>query len=64
MTDFAKHVGLRLTITKRDSKVRTAKKLAKAIVSSPEQIKKDFLSMLNEKLDDQTKGWFDIIRSK
>jgi len=64
MMNFAEHLGLRVVVNNKDSKVRTAKKLAEAIVSSPEQIKKNFLSLLNEKLDDQTKGWFDIIRSK
>ena len=61
---FAKYIGLKITFNKKDSKTRAARKLAKAIASSPEQIKKDFLSMLNENFDDQTKGWFDIIRPK
>jgi hypothetical protein len=64
MMNFMKLLGLRIDFNNKDSKIRTAKKIAKVFVSSPEQIKKDFLSMLNEKLDDQTKGWFDIIRSR
>lgn len=64
MMNLVNHLGLRVAVKNKDSLDRTAKKLAKAIVLSPEQIKKSFLSMINENLDDQTKGWFDIIRSK
>jgi len=62
--NFAKYIGLKITFNKKDSKTRAARKLAKEIASSPEQIKKNFHSMLNENIDDQTKGWINIIRSK
>ena len=64
MENLVKYSGLKITFKKKDSKARVARNLAKAIASSPEQIKKNFLSMLNVKFNDQTKGWFDVIRSK
>ena len=64
MTNLARHIGLHVTINKKDSRVRAGKKLAKAIACSSERIKKNYLSILNEMLDKQTKGWFDIIRTK
>ena len=64
LTDFAKYIGFHITINTKDSRARAAKKLAKAIASSSEGIKRKTLSMLNEKLDAQTQGWFDIILKK
>jgi hypothetical protein len=64
MVDFAKYIGFKITFNNKDSRARVARKLAIAIASSQDQTKKRALSILYEKLDNQTKGWFDIIRSK
>ena len=62
--NLAKHIGLHVSINKKDSRVRAAKILAKAIACSSEQIKKKYFSIFNEMVHDQTKGWFDVIRTK
>lgn len=64
MADFAKYTGLHATINTKDSRVRAARKLARAIAFSPERIKKKSLSLLNEMVGDQTQGWLDIILKK
>ena len=64
VTNLAKYMGFNLDIDNKDSRVRSAKKLAKAIASSSERIKRDSLSTLNIMSHNQTKGWFDIIRTK
>lgn len=64
MADFAKYIGFKIIFNKKDSRSRVARKLAIAIASSQDQTKKRALSILYEMLDNQTKGWFDIIRSK
>jgi hypothetical protein len=64
MIDFAEYVGIQVSLDKKDSRVRAAKKLAKAIVFSPERIKEKSLSILKDMMGDQTQGWFDIILKK
>jgi len=64
MMNLVKLLGFDVVFSKKDSRARAARRLAMAIASSPEQIKKKALSMLYEMSDNQTRGWIDIIRSK
>jgi hypothetical protein len=64
MMNLVKLLGFDVVFSKKDSRARAARKLAMAIASSPEQIKKKALPMLYEMSDNQTRGWIDIIRSK
>ncbi len=63
MIEFARRLGLKLEISKKESRIRAGRKLAKVILSAPADLKKAAMDGLLRSPDKQTEGWFDIIRN-
>jgi hypothetical protein len=59
--DFARNVGINVTMRPKESRARLAKKVAGAILQLPEADRLRVMAKLGAS-DDQTQGWIDVIK--
>jgi hypothetical protein len=60
--EFARGYGIKLDERGKDSRSRVARKVAKQLLSLPEDMRKRIISLLREYQPSQTEGWVGVIR--